>query len=76
LLATFDFRETFIPSVALPAIVGVRVAGFGHFIAVLKIEDGMITFVDPLSGQQKVTLPEFMKAHEFTGFHLSVSKRN
>jgi predicted double-glycine peptidase len=70
----FDFRGTFTPSVALPAIVGVRVANFGHFIAVLKIEDGMVTFVDPLSGQRKVTQAEFMKHHFFTGFHLSVAK--
>jgi predicted double-glycine peptidase len=76
LSAKFDFRPTFTPAVAFPAIVGVRVAGFGHFIVVLGIEDGMVTFVDPLSGQQKVTLSEFMKTHDFTGFHLSVSKRN
>lgn len=72
----FDFRETFTPSVPLPAIVGVRVASFGHFIAVLGIEDGMVTFVDPLSGKRKVKQGEFMKAHVFTGFHLSVAKRN
>jgi predicted double-glycine peptidase len=71
----FDFRETFSPSVTLPAIVGVRMSGFGHFIAVLKVEEGMVTLVDPLSGQQELKVKEFMKTHSFTGFHLSVAER-
>lgn len=72
----FDFRQTFEPSVTLPAIVGVRLGGFGHFIAVLAMEDGLVTFVDPLSGQRKLTQDKFANAYSFTGFHLSVPKRD
>jgi hypothetical protein len=70
----FDFRHTFTPTVPLPALVGVRLGGFGHFIAVLKISDGLVTFVDPLSGKRELELAEFMKAYSFTGFHMSVPK--
>ncbi|GAA5127463.1 hypothetical protein GCM10023212_32380 [Luteolibacter yonseiensis] len=70
----FDFRETFDLSAGLPAIVGVRMAGFGHFIAVLEVREGMVTFVDPLSGKRTLTEEEFRDTHEFTGFHLSVTK--
>lgn len=40
LQARFAFRETFSPEAGLPAMVGVRVEGMGHFIAVLKLEHG------------------------------------
>ncbi len=76
LSAKFDFQQTFTPSVPLPAIVGVRIRGFGHFIAVLKISDGRVTFIDPLSGKQELKIEEFLKAYTFTGFHLSITKKN
>jgi len=70
----FDFRETFTPSVGLPAVVGVRVAGLGHFIAVLKMEGDEVTFVDPAWGVGKMPLLNFMERFEFTGFHLVVGR--
>lgn len=72
----FDFRRTFAPSVSLPAVVGVRLGGSGHFIAVLKISEGVVTFVDPLNGKREMQLEKFMKVYAFTGFHLSVSKKS
>lgn len=72
----FDFYSTFVPSIPMPSIVGVRMGGFGHFIAVLKISDGIVTFVDPLSGKRDLKTEEFLKAYTFTGFHLSITKRS
>jgi hypothetical protein len=72
---SFDFRPTFDPSVTMPAVVGVRLpGGSGHFIAVLSVDGGTVTFVDPLSGKKELSLDAFRKAYSFTGFHLSVMK--
>lgn len=76
LSAKFDFRDTFAPSIPLPAIVGVKIGAFGHFIAVLKISDGIVTLVDPLSGKRDVKLSDFMKEYSFTGFHLLIAKKD
>ncbi|MFT3991699.1 MAG: cysteine peptidase family C39 domain-containing protein [Luteolibacter sp.] len=70
----FDFQQTFSPTVSLPAIVGVRTGGFGHFIAILKIDNETVTFADPLHGKQERKLSSFTKAYTFSGFHLSVTK--
>ena len=72
----FDFRQTFTPSVALPAVVGVSLGNFGHFIAVLKIHEGRVTVVDPLNGKREFKLAEFMKAYTFTGFHMTVTNKD
>lgn len=74
LTSKFDFHSTFSPSVPLPAVVGVRLGSSGHFIAVLKISDGLVTFIDPLSGKRELAVKEFIKIYTFTGFHLSVAK--
>ncbi len=74
LTSKFDFRSTFAPSISLPSIVGVSLGGFGHFIAVLKISDGLVTVVDPLSGKREMKIEEFLTAYTFTGFHLSITK--
>ena len=70
----FEFRSTFSPSIPLPAIVGVRLGCSGHFIAVLKISDGIITVVDPLNGKRELEVEDFIRTYAFTGFHLSVAK--
>ena len=72
----FDFRRTFSPSVGLPAVVGVRLGGVGHFIAVLDISDDQVTFADPLSGQEHMPLSQFQRRYEFTGFHMVITNGN
>ena len=69
----FDFHSTFVPSIPMPSIVGVRLGSFGHFIAVLKISDGIVTFVDPLSGKRELKTEEVLRAYTLTGFHLSIT---
>jgi len=76
LVPRFDFRDTFSPSVGLPAIVGVRIAGVGHFIAVLDLADDQVTFVDPLFGQFRMPLSQFQRRYEFTGFHMVITDGN
>jgi predicted double-glycine peptidase len=70
----FDFRRTFTPEVGFPALVGVRLIGFGHFIAVLDIRDDQVTFADPLYGSDSLPLAQFLSRYQFTGFHMVVSK--
>ena len=75
LTARFDFRETFSVEAGQPAVVGVRVADFGHFIAVISVQNGQVTFADPLHGEERLSLEEFRKRYTFSGFHLVVNRR-
>jgi hypothetical protein len=70
----FDFRETFTPEVGLPAMVGVRLGGVGHFIAVLEASDGQVVCADPLVGKRHLALSEFRRHYVFTGFHMVIRK--
>jgi hypothetical protein len=70
----FDFRRTFSPAAGLPALVGVRVDSLGHFIAVLELRDDQITFVDPLHGEERLSLTEFQRRYKFTGFHMVIKR--
>jgi len=70
----FDFRRTFSPAVGLPAVVGVRVGGVGHFIAVLDMSNDQVTFADPLCGEEHLSLSEFYRRYSFTGFHMVIAK--
>lgn len=74
LRAHFDFSPGFSPAVGFPAMVGVRVGGLGHFIAVLDVSDDQVTYADPSSGKFRVSMAEFLARHSFTGFHMVVSK--
>lgn len=68
----FDFRNTFATDVALPALVGVHRGRMGHFIAVLALDGDRVTLADPLKGREQLSLADFRKRYDFTGFHLSI----
>ncbi len=72
--ARFNFNPTFSTSAGFPAMIGVRVGGYGHFIAVLDVRGDQVTYVDPLSGNSRLPTSEFLRRYEFTGFHMVVSK--
>lgn len=72
---SFDFRSTFSPAVGFPSVVGVRLGGAGHFIAVLDISDQQVTFADPLSGASRISLTQFEHRYQFTGFHMVITKK-
>ncbi len=71
----FIFQKGFSPETSLPAMVGVRIGGMGHFIAVLAEENGMIVFADPLSGMERIPLADFLKRYRFTGFRMVVNRK-
>jgi len=73
-VAKFDFRKTYSPDVPLPALVGVRLGGLGHFIAVLANEGGTIIYSDPISGLERMPVSQFQKRYTFTGFHMIITR--
>jgi hypothetical protein len=70
---TFVFTKR-LSDISLPAIAGVKIGGMGHFIAILKIENGSVTFADPLQGIEHISLDKFKNSYSFTGFFLSIQK--
>lgn len=72
----FDFAEGFAPDGRLPAVVGVRLAGAGHFIAVLARDGEKFVVGDPLRGREVLTLEEMRRRYVFTGFHMRVRNHN
>lgn len=70
----FYFEPTFSVPVGFPAMVGVRIRGYGHFIAVLDVSGKEVTYVDPLSGKAHLPVSEFLQRYVFTGFRMIVSK--
>lgn len=72
-VARFDFRSTFSPAAGLPCMVGVRLGGVGHFIAVLEVNGDQVAVADPCEGPKRVSLSAFQRRYDFTGFHLVIS---
>ena len=68
---TFDPAS---PEFGNPAVIGVRIGGAGHFIALLEKEGDQITFADPMHGKEQLPLTEFLKRYHFTGFQMLVIK--
>ena len=73
-ITRFDFRPSFSPEVGFPAVLGVSLGGSGHFIAILDITDNIVTFADPLHGQERIPVAAFQKRYPFSGFHLVITK--
>ena len=61
-------------SVGLPAVVGARLGGIGHFIAVLAVDGDQIAFADPMVGERHISIAQFRHRYQFTGFHIVVTK--
>lgn len=72
--ARFDFQPSFSPSTSFPAVLGINPGGAGHFIAILDIQNDIVTFADPLHGQEQIPLKTFQARHTFSGFHLVITK--
>jgi len=73
LVAEFDFQPGFSPGRGLPALVGVELGSFGHFIAVLGRENDRFIVGDPLRGRELLSRDELDQRYKFTGFHLRLS---
>lgn len=72
----FIFSRGFTPEEGLPAVVGVRLSSFGHFIAVLGQEGDQYIVGDPLQGRELLSREELLRRYAFTGFHMRIKKRN
>lgn len=67
--------ETGLPSdLNTPAIAGVRIGQYGHFIAILDKKDGRYITGDPLSGRQEIMSERIEREFDFTGFFMEVKK--
>ena len=72
--AKFEFGRGFNEAMGLPAVVGILHGDAGHFIAVLSLKDGEVTYADPLFGMSHASLEEFRRGNVFTGFRMVITK--
>lgn len=68
----FVFGRPFSAAAGLPAMVGTQIGGVGHFVAVLSAEGDMLTIADPLSGEERMTVKDFHRRYQFSGFTMVV----
>lgn len=61
---------------ALPALVGVKIGDFGHFIAVLGKDGGDYVTADPMKGRELISEEKFRKSYRPTGFSMSIKPLN
>lgn len=73
--AEFHYETGFVPDFPYPAMVGVKIYGVGHFIAILGREGNSFVVADPLPGKELLTQQQIEERYEFTGFNLRVSPR-
>jgi len=64
------------PGSSLPAIVGVKVFGTGHFIALLSREGDRFRVGDPLEGEAWLNEAELRERYSFTGFSMKIFRSN
>lgn len=70
--AQFKFGRGLPDPQDLPAIAGVRMGGYGHFIAILAIEGDMIHYADPLNGEARETRDIFLRRYELSGYRMQI----
>lgn len=61
------------PNAQYPAIVGVRLGEFGHFIAILSREGDRFHVGDPLVGPEVLSHAELLARYRFTGFFMCIN---
>jgi ABC-type bacteriocin/lantibiotic exporter with double-glycine peptidase domain len=59
----------------VPAIAGVKVDGFGHFIPIIARTTAGYTTGDPLDGRQEYTGNQIGRQFQFTGFFLEIQPK-
>lgn len=55
-----------------PAIVGVTADGYGHFIPLLSITNGLVEVGDPLVGRERLKTEDLLAGRRLTGFQMTV----
>lgn len=72
--ARFSIQSPQLPNMGYPAIVGVRIGGMGHFIAVLSENDDGLWVADPLVGEERLSQEDFLKRYRCTGFTMTIAE--
>jgi len=73
--ARFRISSGLDPEIPFPAVAGVRLDSSGHFIAILSRDGDLFQVGDPLVGSEKLIRKELLDRYEFTGFYLTIGKR-
>jgi len=68
----FPFAHGFDDDVALPAMAGVRMRTYGHFIPILARNADGFVIGDPLRGEERLTREALLARYDFTGFYMVV----
>lgn len=61
-----------LPELPMPAVVGVKVGDFGHFIAVLRKDGDNFVVADPMQGREVLPLTKILKRYRPTGFYMTM----
>lgn len=69
----YRIEKQFPSDLKLPAIAGVRVGNYGHFIAILERPNGVYITGDPLKGRQEIPVEHISNAFDFTGFFMEIN---
>ncbi|MDF7800393.1 cysteine peptidase family C39 domain-containing protein [Pontiellaceae bacterium B1224] len=69
----YRIEKQFPPDLKLPAIAGVRVGNYGHFIAILERSNGVYITGDPLKGREEIPVDLILNAFDFTGFFMEIN---
>ena len=72
--ARFRIVSGFDPDIPFPAVVGVRLESYGHFIAILSRDGDRFHVADPLTGSESLSREELLGRYAFTGFYLCLRK--
>ena len=73
LAASFVFTDGFSSDAPFPALVGVQLAGSGHFIPILKREGDLYLIGDPLQRREWLSEEQLLERYVFTGFYMPIS---
>jgi len=62
------------PMAGVPGDAGAfaEIGGVGHFVAVLAAEGDVLTIADPLSGEERMPMKDFLRRYQFSGFTMVI----
>jgi len=67
-------KKKSLAEVPVPSIIGVKTKDYGHFVALLEVNEKAYVLGDPLYGRLVLTKKEFNKLYDFTGFAIHFSR--
>lgn len=70
----YRIEEEFPYDLHLPAIVGIRVNGRGHFITIVEKSSDNYIVGDPMVGREEVPIDQVTKKFDFSGFFMEIQR--